>query len=335
MHKNNSSVMKRWIAGLSAMFVMALSGLVPETAYAQVAKSRVYCGKYSNGLPATIIDNGRGRKFAIIVWSTTYFSSTDYSAQMRCERVSKNFAQAIEEGSLRYLVSSRLNGYPVICASRANEGVCDRLLFTLNFGVDPSAVLENLNNSNTNRNSEPLDLSAIDPWQNRKVINFIEWSSVLADENNKQLIFTCITVNKIPTTIVRVRNREIPIIIWKSVNLTNSGLTPEEDCQSVSARFENLKQKNALNYITSGLVNDLPAICAVKAENEPCTSEGLLFELGKDTDPQKILKQMFLSNSDIPVDDNGIGKRDGRDSVCMSRSASGNCSGLLISAIEL
>ena len=145
MHKNNSSVMKRWVAGLSATFVMALSGLVPQPSLSQTtAKSSVYCGKNSNGLPATIIDNGRGRQVAIIVWSTSYFASTGYSAQMRCEGVSKNFAQAIEEGSLHYLVSSRLNGYPVICASRASEGVCDRLLFTLNFGVDPSAVLEHL-----------------------------------------------------------------------------------------------------------------------------------------------------------------------------------------------
>ena len=326
--------MKRWIAGLSATFVMALSGLVPETADAQRANVRVYCGSI-DGNPATIIDNDRGRQTAIILWVERYFASTSYSAKVRCENVSKNFAQAIEEGSLRYLVSSTLNGYPVICASRVKEGVCDRLLFTLNFGVDPNAVLEHLDKVNSNRHSEPLDLSAIVSSGNRSVINFIEWSSVLTGENNEQLSFTCNTVNKIPTTTVKIGNRDIPIIIWKSENLTNSGLTAEKDCEVVSSRFENLRQKNTLNYITSGVINDLPAICAVKTENEPCTSEGLLFTLGENSDPQKILKQMFLSNSDIPVDADGVGKRDGRDSVCLSRGANGNCSGILISAIEL
>jgi hypothetical protein len=45
---------------------------------------------------------------------------------------------------------------------------------------------------------------------------------------------------------------------------------------------------------------------------------------------------MFFANADIPIDADGVGKlKDGRDFVCMSRSASGNCSGLLISGIEL
>ena len=237
---------------------------------AQTARAEVYCGAI-DGNPATIIDNGRGRQVPIILWVERYFASTGYSAKMRCEKVSKNFAQAIEEGSLRYLVSSTLNGYPVICASRVKEGVCDRLLFTLNFGVDPNAVLEHLDKVNSNRHSEPLDLSAIVSSGNRSVINFIEWSSVLTGENNEQLSFTCNTVNKIPTTTVKIGNRDIPIIIWKSENLTNSGLTAEKDCEVVSSRFENLRQKNTLNYITSGVINDLPAICAVKTENEPCT----------------------------------------------------------------
>ncbi len=150
-----------------------------------------------------------------------------------------------------------------------------------------------------------------------------------------QINFVCVYRKLISTTVLRTSKGDIPIIVWKSDAFASSGWTNEKRCQEVTNRFENLRQKSALNYITSGVINDLSAICAVKAENEPCTSEGLLFTLGKDTDPKKILKQMFVSNSDIPVDDNGVGKRDGRDSVCMSRSASGNCSGLLISAIEL
>ena len=150
-----------------------------------------------------------------------------------------------------------------------------------------------------------------------------------------QINFVCVQRKLISTTVLITSKGDIPLIVWKSDAFASSGWTNEKRCQEVTNRFENLRQKNALNYITSGVINELPAICAVKDENKPCTSEGLLFTLGKDSDPQKILKQMFLSNSDIPVDDNGFGKRDGRDSVCLSRGASGNCSGLLISGIEL
>ncbi|MEI6065285.1 MAG: COP23 domain-containing protein, partial [Pseudanabaena sp. ELA748] len=154
-------------------------------------------------------------------------------------------------------------------------------------------------------------------------------------EIDKQVTISCSTNNRIPVTVVRTPKSDIPIIIWKSKTFTGSGWTPEKRCQEVSQRFENLRNKNSINYITSGVINELSVICTVKAKNEACTSEGILFTLETNVDHQKILKQMFLSNSDIPVDDNGVGKRDGRDSVCMSRSAGGNCSGLLISAIEL
>ena len=178
---------------------------------------------------------------------------------------------------------------------------------------------------NPSRRSTPIRLRAIQ----------VENAAATTTTEYTQINFVCVYRKLISTTVLRTSKGDIPIIVWKSDAFASSGWTNEIRCQEVTNRFENLRQKSALNYITSGVINDLSAICAVKAENEPCTSEGLLFTLGKDTDPKKILKQMFLSNSDIPVDDNGVGKRDGRDSVCMSRSASGNCSGLLISAIEL
>ena len=182
MHKNNSSVMKRWFAGLSTAFIMTLSGLVSVPAYAQGATSRFYCGKYSNGEPATIVDNGRGRQIALILWGSTYFSSSGYTPEKRCEIVSKNFAQALEKGSLRYLTYANLNGYPVICASKAKEGVCDRLLFTLNRGEDPSGVLIHLVKIRKNASVKPLYSSPIVSSGNRSVIN-----SCYADRKGRNL----------------------------------------------------------------------------------------------------------------------------------------------------
>jgi hypothetical protein len=357
MHKNNSSVMKRWVAGLSASFVMALSGLATEPAQAQMTNSSIYCGSIRNGTPATIFNNGRGREFVLFVWTREL--AQGWSREARCGQVSSKFDSNLVSGSLRYIVSGIANnGLPVLCASpKRTYGriTCQdaNILMTLRNYDSPEAFIEALNDINENRNPNPMSHSS-SPLESNYNLNVEVWirfsqtdygdpdkffDYTRASDNSgaylQRVTFYCGMRNDIPTTRVRTSKFDIPIIIWKSKKIMNSGLTPEENCQNVSNRFEELRQKNAFNYIISGVVNDLPAICAVKAENKPCTSEGLLFELGKDTDPQKILKQMFLSNSDIPVDDNGVGKRDSRDSVCMSRSASGNCSGLLISAIEL
>ena len=136
--------MKRWFAGLSATFVMALSGLVPEPTRAQNADVRVRFICY-NGKPATLALVPDGRKLEIFVWDWNL--SSYFVAKKQCEIVSKNFDVAYEEGSLGYFVTTNLNGYPAICASKVEQGVCDRLLLTLNKGEDPSEVITNLKNT--------------------------------------------------------------------------------------------------------------------------------------------------------------------------------------------
>jgi len=106
-------------------------------------------------------------------------------------------------------------------------------------------------------------------------------------------------------------------------------------CKQSSQKFEYLRQNDSLNYITSGKINGYPVICGAKAVNDSCTNESILFTLKENDDPLKVLNQIFLSNVDVLVDENGFGKKDGRDFVCLSRGASGSCSGLLIMANEL
>lgn len=334
MHKNNSSVMKHWIAGLSATFVMALSGLVPDLSYSQDSnKVGFYCGRSTDGKPATIFKRTNGEKFPFIIWEVKKLANPDYIPEKYCQIVSKRLEDARKEQALNYITAGVMNGESVICAAKVQEGRCTSLLFSIGKDKNPIGVL-------MTTLSIRYGFSGIPTLYEAGSIPYFDVSQIIGYasprfEIDKQVTITCSTSNRIPITVVRTSKSDIPIIIWKSNTFTGSGWTPEKRCQEVSQRFENLRYKNSINYITSGVINEQSVICAVKAKNEPCTSEGLLFTLEKDADPQKILKQMFLSNSDIPVDDNGVVKRDGRDSVCMSRSASGNCSGLLISAIEL
>jgi hypothetical protein len=146
MYKNNSSVMKRWLAGLSATFVMAFSGLVPQPVYSQPnSKWYFYCGKSADGLIATIVKQPNEREIVLIVWESKIWSSdTKLAAKERCETATKNFQEASEEGSLIYLTGTKVDDYPAICASKKENGNCDKLLFTLRKEENVEYILEDL-----------------------------------------------------------------------------------------------------------------------------------------------------------------------------------------------
>ncbi|MEI6330638.1 MAG: COP23 domain-containing protein [Pseudanabaena sp.] len=270
--------MKRWFAGLSATFVMALSGLSAETSYAQSErKSSFYCGKSADGRYVTVFDNGRGARAVVINWVKRF--AQDWNPERRCEQVSRKFQQNYQLGNLRYLVpgiATNGTGLPVICSSPVKVsqviGCADeKIVMTLRPEDDSNEFLERLVKLNTESNS-PLSQSYpsqyVDDTINVNVlvlINYLkEFYSVESNDisredtyedsptvkkNDSHTSFACVTNDNIPMTVVRISKRDIPIIIWKSKNLTNSGLTPEQNCQAVSSRFENLRQKNALNYI--------------------------------------------------------------------------------------
>ncbi|WP_201322117.1 COP23 domain-containing protein [Pseudanabaena sp. lw0831] len=375
--------MKRWIAGFSATFMMALSGLMPEHGYSQAdAAKRIYCGR-DGDTPTTIIDNG-SRIVGLVRWTRDFSPASEWTPQRRCEQVSKKFAENQESGKLVEIVPAIANGLPVLCAfpGRVDSAnyICPdaQILIVLRSEDDASNFIDRLWERNTEKSSHSIQhssgLSRVNGTSNlnfRLLIRYaisisrsssgMGWSDlpsiqktpsnwgtntkpparstsseekVRLTEQDKQVTFACVATDKTITTVVRTSNRDIPIITWTS-KIFSSDWTPEKRCQQVTRKFENLRQKNALKYITTSVVNGSPVICAVKTVNESCTDEEILITLKDRSEAQKVLDQMFLSNSDIPVDDNGVGKRDGRDSVCMSRSASGNCSGLLISAIEL
>ena len=146
MYKNNSSVMKRWTAGLYATFVMALSGVVPQPVYSQSnSKWYFYCGKSADGLTATIVKQPNEREIVLIVWESKIWSSdTNLAAKERCETATKNFQEASEEGSLVYLTGTKVDDYPAICASKEEYGNCDKLLFTLRKEENVDFVLADL-----------------------------------------------------------------------------------------------------------------------------------------------------------------------------------------------
>lgn len=100
------------------------------------------------------------------------------------------------------------------------------------------------------------------------------------------------TSNGTPATLARTPRGTVEVIRWVSKYFSGAGYTPQARCQEVSGRFENYKNKGALNFITAGYLNGQPAIC-VGDGSSPCSSDRLLFTLKKGQNAAREIQQLF------------------------------------------
>ncbi|WP_310487043.1 COP23 domain-containing protein [Chamaesiphon sp. VAR_69_metabat_338] len=117
---------------------------------------------------------------------------------------------------------------------------------------------------------------------------FAESSQALTATTN----FVCGKADGIPATVARTKKGDIPIVIWRSEDLSESGFTPQVRCRQVSARFQSMYRSGQLKYITAGVLNNLPVICATTKVNTDCSSQNLLYTLKSNSDPQQVIKRL-------------------------------------------
>ncbi|MCL1471945.1 COP23 domain-containing protein [Argonema antarcticum] len=82
-----------------------------------------------------------------------------------------------------------------------------------------------------------------------------------------------------PATIAQTPRGNIPVIVWVSQYFTRSGFNPQARCEDVSSRFQSFYSQGALNFITAGIVNGQPVVCATGAAGGPCNNTNVLFTL--------------------------------------------------------
>jgi Circadian oscillating protein COP23 len=104
--------------------------------------------------------------------------------------------------------------------------------------------------------------------------------------------FVCAKADGIPATVARTKKGDIPIVIWKSEDLSEAGFTPQVRCRQVSARFQSMYRSGQLKYITAGVLNNIPVICATTKVNSDCSSQNLLYTLKPNSDPQQVIKRL-------------------------------------------
>ncbi len=94
-----------------------------------------------------------------------------------------------------------------------------------------------------------------------------------------------------PTTFASTPHGVLPLVKWVSHYFAQSGYDPEVRCREVSERFDRFYRQGQLNYITTGIVNNLPVVCVATELGGPCT--GVLFTLKPNEDASRVIQQLF------------------------------------------
>jgi hypothetical protein len=140
-----------------------------------------------------------------------------------------------------------------------------------------------------------------------------------------------------PATVIDNGSKIVVLIRW--TRDFSPEWNPQKRCEQVSRKIQQNLESGALVEIVPARANGYPVVCAapntVDSVDYTCPDAQILITLRPEDNANSFIDQIFLSNVDVPVDENGFGKKDGRDFVCLSRGASGSCSGLLIMANEL
>jgi Circadian oscillating protein COP23 len=102
--------------------------------------------------------------------------------------------------------------------------------------------------------------------------------------------FYCGTSKNAPTTMARTSRGSVSIIHWTSTNAFGENYPPEVRCKLVSSKFQEYYTDGTLNFLTTGVLNRQPVICAVQSRGGPC---GVLFTLKPGSDPDLTLKRLL------------------------------------------
>ncbi|MEM8779431.1 MAG: COP23 domain-containing protein [Cyanobacteria bacterium P01_G01_bin.49] len=114
-------------------------------------KLRFVCLPGPRSIPTTYAWNSRG-KIALIRWEKTFGT---YSPQQRCQEVSPRFQQAYNNGSLKFLTNSYMNGQSVICATKEYKGHCESLIMTLGNNENGQKIVNTLKDNLNGYNVGP------------------------------------------------------------------------------------------------------------------------------------------------------------------------------------
>lgn len=189
--------------------------------------------------------------------------------------------------------------------------------------IETNSANLGINVEEENRSKFKRDFADIFLEKENKRLEALKKSVIFETEDLKEVKFICDPKSEKPTMVARTLKGDIPVVTWEYEGFSNDGYNPLTRCNNVADRFEKARQSGSLeyNYVTTGTLNGWNVVCLVKNKGDSCTEQGLLFTLHDEKDSKSILLELVKARLEIKYG-------------CLSRSASGNCSGLLFVAIK-
>jgi len=142
--------------------------------------------------------------------------------------------------------------------------------------------------------------------------------------------FFCGASDGIPATIARIRGEEVPVILWNSPDIGDSGDTPQQRCENVSEKFQIYYESGTLNYITTARRDGQVVACAAEGAGEPCAE--VLFPLKSDEKNPKSALQRILRIR-VPAD-GPISETDPRVYISLDKYLNGQYPSLDLTGIR-
>jgi Circadian oscillating protein COP23 len=118
-----------------------------ETKSAEPAeKIQFFCGSSYNArlhkkVPTTIAQKG-SEKFILVQWVKPM--GYDWTPQRHCQEFAGRIQAANNAGTMKYIISGKMNGQQVICTAKKVSGDCQYLLITLHSGDKPKQLVNDL-----------------------------------------------------------------------------------------------------------------------------------------------------------------------------------------------
>ena len=103
--------------------------------------------------------------------------------------------------------------------------------------------------------------------------------------------FYCATNNGTPTTMIRTKQGDLPMISWNEINNVGNKST-QERCQIISNRFQSYYQKGNFTLAAKKNVKGYPVICAVTKVGQSCNKDNILITLPQGFDANQVLTQI-------------------------------------------
>lgn len=96
-----------------------------------------------------------------------------------------------------------------------------------------------------------------------------------------------------PATMANTSRGPVTVIRWSSEHFSEAGYDPQTRCNIVSSKFEAFYGTGSLNFITAGIVNRQPVVCATGSSGGPCSSSTVLYTLKPGQNAAVVLQRLY------------------------------------------